>query len=117
MYERLGQRRPHPRQHDLCPQHPHCRHRLDQVLGGLRVERRHPCDIHQRDRRIRLHDALQQALHELFGAFAVQCTDQRRRNDPVPHLHYRRGDLENLLRLPGDRLLGLLTRGDVDDRC
>ena len=52
-----------------------------------------------------LDDLLQQALHHHLRAGAVERADQRQREDVVPQLHHRRGQLEQLLLLAHDHLL------------
>ena len=72
---------------------------LMQVLRGQRVDRRHARDVEDRDLRAGLDDALEQALHDHLGARAVERADHRQREDAVPQLHDRRGQLEHVLLL------------------
>ena len=55
-----------------------------------------------------LDDALQQALHHDLRARAVERADQRQREDAVPQLDDRRGQLEHLLLLAADDLFAAL---------
>ena len=91
MHERLGNGRPHARQHHLRPQQADGADGLDQMLRRLRVDRRHAHDVHQGHGRIGFHDAVEQPLHELLRALAVQRADQRRDHHALPDLHDRRG--------------------------
>ena len=50
-------------------------------------------------------DRLQQLFHHDLGARAVQGADQRQRQNAVPQLHHRSGELQHLLLLARDHLL------------
>ena len=49
-----------------------------------------------------LDDPLQQVLHHDLGAGAVERADQRQRQDAVPELDDRGGELEHFLLLPDE---------------
>ena len=80
-------------------------HGLQDVLGDLGVHRRDAGDVDDRVRRAGVDQRLQQPLHHHLGAGRVQRADQRHRDDAVPELHHRGGQLEQLLGLVGDQLL------------
>src|SRR3954447_16486253 len=84
---------------------------LEQVLGDERVDRRDAGDVDDRQRRVRLDDLLEQALHHDLRARGVQRADQRQRDHPLPELDHRRGELHQLLLLALDDLLARAQEG------
>src|SRR5262249_50839514 len=82
--------------------------RLQQMLCDERVNRRHACDVEDGDDRSGLHDALQKAFHYHLRALAIERADEREREDAVPQLDDRSGQLQHLLLLPSDDFLTAL---------
>ena len=85
-----------------APIKPRGRDRLEQVLRGQRIHRRHARDVDDRDRRAGLDDALQQVFHHDLRPRAVERADHREREHALPERHDRRRQLHQLLLLPDD---------------
>src|SRR6185312_3213498 len=108
VHECLCDRWPYACEHHLRTEQPYCSDGLDEVLSGLSIDGRYAGDVEQRNGRGRLHHLVEQHVHQLLSALAVERADERYEQDSGPYLHHRdRGHLENLLRLPADFVLGL----------
>src|SRR5690242_19798133 len=101
----LGDLGTDPADDALRPHQAGRRHRLQEVLGHQRVDRRHPGDVDDRDRGARVHDALEQALHHHLGPVAVERADERHRQHPLPQRDHRGRELEQVTPLALDHVL------------
>jgi hypothetical protein len=77
--------------------------RLQQMLRGQRVDRRHAGDVDDRHFCALLHDRLQQVLHHHLRALAVERADQRQCEDAFPQLDDGCRQLGKLLLLAHDQ--------------
>src|SRR6266513_5159377 len=103
--------------HDHVGAHePRCSDRLQQVIRNLRVDRRHPRDVHDDDlRTVRAYRA-KQALGDEPCALGVDDADDREQQQTLADLEYRRRELpDGLLLLPDDALA--LEHEDVDNEA
>ncbi len=66
---------------------------FQQILGGESVDRRHAGNVDDGDLGLFVDDALQQVLHHHLGALAVERADDRQRQNALPELDDRRGQL------------------------
>ena len=79
---------------------------LQEVLGDERVDGRHAGDVDDRDRRVGLDDALEQALHhDLRAVASPACRSAAGRRTPSHSFDDRRRELEQLVLLAADDLL------------
>ena len=78
------------------------RHGLEEMLGHQGVDGGYAGDVDDGDAAPGLDDALEQALHHDLRARAVERADEGQREDTLPELDDRRGQLEHLLLLAGD---------------
>src|SRR2546430_207465 len=111
--DRLRGLRAYPAQHARGTHQPGGLDRLQQVLGDVGVDRRYPADVEDDHFGLVLGDPLEESLGEPGRPQAVQRTDQRQHQDLVPHLDHRRGQLQDLVALPGHELLLLAAFGQV----
>src|SRR5580704_286915 len=81
---------------------------FDQVLRHQRVDCGHPCDVDDGDLCARIHDLLEQALHDGLSALAVEGATQRQGQDTLPQPHDGRGQFEHLPLLSGDYFFAAL---------
>src|SRR6184192_2071715 len=99
--ERLGDFRAEAGHDHVGAHEPRCGHRLQQVIRHLRVDRRHPRDVHDDDlRAVRAYRA-KQALGDEPRALGVDDADDREQQQALADLEHRRRELpDGLLLLP-----------------
>src|SRR5258706_7693527 len=92
-HQRLGDLRADADQDALAAQQLGRLHGAHEVAGDRGVYHRDAGDIHDHNLRAHTPDRLKQALHHLHGAPAVDHADQRQKEDILPDLDYRHGQL------------------------
>ena len=78
--------------------------RLDEVVGDLGVDDRHPRDVDDDAPRLLFDDPEEHGLHDLLGARAVDRADQRQEQHTVVHADDRRRQLPQRRLVALDRL-------------
>src|SRR5918994_7186832 len=88
-------------------------HGLHEVVGNGEVDGRDSSDVKPHDARTFCLDRAEKLLGELPGPLEAQHADERKHDEPVPHLQHRGGELADRLLLLTDHPLALFHEADA----